>query len=194
MPQLIVGLGNPGEQYRHTRHNIGFLLVDAIHQQCPTAPAFSYNKKFQAEESALSTKLRLLKPQTFMNNSGSSVAAAGRFYQLPPEEILVAHDELDLAIGTVKLKKGGGHAGHNGLRDISAKLGTNDYWRLRIGIGRPTAQAVDKYVLSPPTADENITLTNSLQRILDCWETIISGDYESVAQTLHTANQTPTHE
>ncbi len=144
--KLIVGLGNPGPKYEATRHNIGFILVDAIHD----AYGRNWRAKFQGEEEKLSIAgedVILLKPQTFMNLSGQSVGAAAQFYKIRPEDILVIHDELDLAPGQVKLKKGGGHAGHNGLRSIIAQIGA-DFERMRVGIGHPGEKSqVSNYVL-----------------------------------------------
>ncbi len=144
--RMIVGLGNPGSKYIATRHNIGFILADSIADQYGGA----WRSKFQAEEQKVSIASRdviLLKPQTYMNLSGQSVAAAAKFYKIKPREILVIHDELDLAPGQVKLKMGGGHAGHNGLRSIIEHMGA-DFERLRVGIGHPGDKSqVSNYVL-----------------------------------------------
>ncbi len=133
---LLVGLGNPGDEYSGHRHNIGFMVVDEI-----ASGGFpSYRSKFKSQMSEGSIggeKAVLLKPQTYMNDSGAAVQAAAKFYKVPPERIVVFHDELDLAAGKVKVKQGGGNAGHNGLRSIDAHLGTADYWRVRLGIGHP---------------------------------------------------------
>ena len=135
---LIVGLGNPGDQYRTTRHNMGFQYLDRVAEQY--GARFLPEAKFFGETTRISTKagdVRLLKPTTFMNLSGSAVQAVASYYKIKPEEILVVHDELDLHPGTMRLKLGGGNAGHNGLKDITAKLSTPNFWRLRVGIGHP---------------------------------------------------------
>ncbi len=156
MIKLIVGLGNPGRQYERTRHNAGFLFLDALAADfgCVWANAPRFEGLF-AECSVASEKLMLLKPETFMNRSGQSVGKIVRYFKLLPEEILVVHDELDFAAGAVRLKKDGGHAGHNGLRDIIAHLGSKEFYRLRIGIGRPPAgKEVVDFVLSAPGKNE----------------------------------------
>lgn len=144
---LVAGLGNPGSKYAHNRHNIGFLAADRLADSFRAGP---WSKKFQGEvcEARLKDdRLFLLKPHTFMNLSGESVAAAARFYKIAPENVIVFYDELDLPIGKLRVKQGGGHGGHNGLKSIDAHLG-NDYWRVRIGIGRPEHKdAVTHYVL-----------------------------------------------
>ncbi len=146
---LFVGLGNPGGEYAMNRHNVGFMVLDAIKDEYP---AFSpYRSKFQgktAEGRLKNNKIMLLKPETYMNNAGQSVAKAAQFYKIEPEKIIVFHDELDINPATVRVKKGGGNAGHNGLKSIQAHLGTADFWRVRIGIGRPAHKgAVSNYVL-----------------------------------------------
>ena len=156
MIKLIVGLGNPGRQYEKTRHNAGFLFLDALATELGCA--WAIEPRFQglfAEGSVASGKVILLKPDTFMNRSGLSVGKVARYYKLLPEEILVVHDELDFNPGIVKLKKDGGHAGHNGLRDIIAHLGAKEFYRLRLGIGRPPAgKVVADFVLSSPSKPE----------------------------------------
>ena len=152
MIKLIVGLGNPGQQYEKNRHNAGFLFLDRLISEY--GGVWLKDSKFHGFVSTIainSDKITLLKPKTFMNLSGQAVGAVMRYYKIQPDEILVAHDELDFPAGIVKLKKGGGHAGHNGLRDIIAHLNSNEFYRLRIGIGRPAAgKAVADYVLSNP--------------------------------------------
>ena len=156
MIKLIVGLGNPGRQYDKTRHNAGFLFLDALATELGCA--WANESRFQglfAEGSVANGKVMLLKPDTFMNRSGLSVGKVARYYKLLPEEILVVHDELDFNPGIVKLKKDGGHAGHNGLRDIIAHLGAKEFYRLRLGIGRPPAgKVVADFVLSSPSKPE----------------------------------------
>jgi PTH1 family peptidyl-tRNA hydrolase len=154
---LLVGLGNPGSEHRRQRHNVGFMAVDAIAERHNFQP---FKKRFQGEiaEGVLDgTKTLLLKPQTYMNLSGKSVGEAAHFYKLPPAQVVVVHDELDLAAGKIRMKTGGGHAGHNGLRSIDATLGPN-YRRLRIGIGHPGKDMVLGYVLQNFHTDERVWL------------------------------------
>jgi PTH1 family peptidyl-tRNA hydrolase len=152
--RLLVGLGNPGSRYARTRHNIGFTAVDAIARR-HGAPAFRDRFKGELAEASIAGERRLLlKPQTFMNDSGESVLAAASFYRIPPAEIVVIHDEIDLRPGKLRVKRGGGSAGHNGLRSIDALLGA-DYWRMRIGVGHPgVKELVQPYVLQNFPADE----------------------------------------
>jgi PTH1 family peptidyl-tRNA hydrolase len=156
MIKLIVGLGNPGRQYEKTRHNAGFLFLDELADDFGSS--WIKENRFQGyitEISIAAQKIILLKPDTFMNLSGLSVGKVARYYKFSPEEILVVHDELDFLVGVVKLKKNGGHAGHNGLRDIISNLGSNDFYRLRIGIGRPqSSKTVADFVLSAPSKEE----------------------------------------
>ncbi len=151
---LIVGLGNPGAEYAATRHNIGFMAIDALAQ---AAAADRFTAKFQGELASTvweSEKLIFLKPQTYMNRSGKSVQAAMAFYKIPPAQVIVLHDELDLPLGKLRIKKGGGANGHNGLKDIDAMVGA-DYWRIRLGIGHPgEAARVHGYVLSRFATEE----------------------------------------
>lgn len=154
---LLVGLGNPGSEHRRQRHNVGFMAIDTIAERHNFQP---FRKRFQGEiaEGVLDgTKTLLLKPQTYMNLSGKSVGEAAHFYKLPPAQVVVAHDELDLAAGKIRMKTGGGHAGHNGLRSIDAAIGPN-YRRLRIGIGHPGKDLVLGYVLQNFHADERLWL------------------------------------
>ena len=166
--KLIVGLGNPGPQYERTRHNAGFWLIDRL--------ARSAGVRLQNEPRCHGLAVRatiageqcwLLEPQTFMNLSGKSVAALANFYKIEPSDVIVVHDELDLPAGTVKMKLGGGFAGHNGLRDITAQLGTRDFWRLRLGIGHPGDKSlVHSYVLNPPRPEEQSLIDESIDRAL----------------------------
>lgn len=159
---LLVGLGNPGSEHRRQRHNVGFMAVDAIAERHNFQP---FRKRFQGEiaEGVLDgTRTLLLKPQTYMNLSGKSVGEAAHFYKLPPAQVVVAHDELDLAAGKIRMKLGGGHAGHNGLRSIDAAIGPN-YRRLRIGIGHPGKDLVLGYVLQNFHADERVWLDPLLE-------------------------------
>jgi len=159
---LLVGLGNPGSEHRRQRHNVGFMAIDAIAERHNFQP---FKKRFQGEiaEGVLDgTKTLLLKPQTYMNLSGKSVGEAAHFYKLPPAQVVVAHDELDLAAGKIRMKLGGGHAGHNGLRSIDGAIGPN-YRRLRIGIGHPGKDLVLGYVLQNFHADERVWLDPLLE-------------------------------
>lgn len=150
MIKLIVGLGNPGSQYEKTRHNVGFLFLDRLQSNC--SGSWANEARFHGLVASCiisGQKVLLLKPQTFMNRSGLSVGALARYYKIDAEEILVVHDELDLPVGACRLKKAGGHAGHNGLRDIISVLSENGFYRLRLGIGRPdSGKKVADYVLS----------------------------------------------
>ncbi|MBS4046320.1 MAG: aminoacyl-tRNA hydrolase [Alphaproteobacteria bacterium] len=159
---LLVGLGNPGSEHRRQRHNVGFMALDAIAERHNFQP---FKKRFQGEiaEGVLDgTKTLLLKPQTYMNLSGKSVGEAAHFYKLPPAQVVVVHDELDLAAGKIRMKTGGGHAGHNGLRSIDGAIGPN-YRRLRIGIGHPGKDLVLGYVLQNFHADERVWLDPLLE-------------------------------
>lgn len=186
--QLFVGLGNPGSQYAKTRHNAGFWWIDQIAAE--TACRLSSESKFHGEAGRFKSADReawLLKPQTFMNNSGRSVAALANFYKIPPEAILVIHDELDLPAGSVKLKKGGGNGGHNGLKDISAALGTNDFWRLRVGIDHPgDRNEVVNYVLNPPTRDEQTLIAEAIDKSSLILPQLLEGQIEAAMLKLHT--------
>ena len=165
MVRLIVGLGNPGRQYENTRHNVGFLVLDSL------ASAYSAQWRNESKFEGLTSECNidgvgflLLKPQTYMNKSGSSVGKIARFYKISPEQIVVVHDELDFDVGVIKLKKNGGHAGHNGLRDIIANLGSGNFYRIRLGIGRPKPGcAVADYVLSCPSKIESEKLSSAIE-------------------------------
>ena len=187
MIKLIVGLGNPGRQYEKTRHNAGFLFLDAlaIERGC----TWSDEPRFQglfAESGVANGKVMLLKPDTFMNRSGQSVGKIARYYKLHPEEILVVHDELDFNPGVVKLKKDGGHAGHNGLRDIIAHLGSKEFYRLRLGIGRPAAgKVVADFVLSTPSKQEWELLVNAFDLSRSFIGQMVTGDMAAVMNKLN---------
>ncbi len=188
MIKLLVGLGNPGPEYEDTRHNAGFWWVDAVARELKTTlqPERSYFGVV-ARITHEGHPLWLLEPMTFMNRSGQSVAALARFFKINPEEILVAHDELDLAPGEMKLKKGGGHAGHNGLRDIHAQLGSPDYWRLRIGIGHPGHKAeVANWVLKKPAPDQRDALQSGLDRAMKALPDLLAGRMDKATATIHT--------
>lgn len=187
--RLFVGLGNPGEKYAATRHNAGFWWVDLISQQTnsplkPDAKMFGESAKVNHQ-----SDVWLLKPTTFMNASGKSVAAMANYYKIKPAEILVIHDELDLPAGTTKLKLGGGHGGHNGLRDIHSALGTPDYWRLRVGIGHPgDRNEVVNFVLKPPLKAEQAVIDDSLYESSKLFDLLLKGDFEQAMLKLHTKN------
>ena len=187
MIKLIVGLGNPGRQYEKTRHNAGFLFLDALAQELDCI--WSNESRFQglfAEGNIANSKIMLLKPDTFMNRSGQSVGKITRYYKLLPEEILVVHDELDFNPGVVKLKKDGGHAGHNGLRDIIAHLGAKEFYRLRIGIGRPTAgKVVADFVLSSPSKQEWELLVSAFDLSRSFIDQMVAGDMAAVMSKLN---------
>ncbi len=184
---LIVGLGNPGSNYAQTRHNVGFWLLDELAKNSNVT--FQTQSKFFGETARIKTDNHdcwLLKPSTFMNRSGQSVGAVATFYRIPIERILVIHDELDLEAGTIRLKEGGGHGGHNGLRDITTRFGSDKYLRLRIGIGHPgSGSDVSKYVLNRPSASEEMEIQNAMARSLDQLPDILSGNLQKVMNELH---------
>jgi len=188
--RLIVGLGNPGPEYERTRHNAGFWFADAAARS--VGARFAAARKFFGETARGApphADLWLLKPHTYMNRSGLAVAALANFYQIAPHEILVVHDELDLPPGAARLKRGGGHAGHNGLRDIQSKLGSPDTWRLRLGIGHPRTlqleQDVADFVLHPPRRDEQLAIEAALDRALAVLPLIVRGGFERAMMQLH---------
>ncbi len=187
MIKLIVGLGNPGRQYEKTRHNAGFLFLDrlVIESNC----AWVSESRFDglvAEVNIAGGKVILLKPGAFMNRSGQAVGKVARYYKLSPEEILVVHDDLDFDAGVVKLKKDGGHAGHNGLRDIIAHLGSKEFYRLRIGIGRPPAgKAVADFVLSSPSKNEWDLMSSAFDISGSCVAQMAAGDMSAVMNKLN---------
>lgn len=193
--KLVVGLGNPGRQYENTRHNAGFWWVDGLARQAGVT--LRSEPRFHGQLAKLTDsgyECWLLKPDTFMNESGRAVRALTHFYKLTPARILVVHDELDLAPGTVKLKQGGGVAGHNGLKDIAAHLG-NDFWRLRIGIGHPGDRAqVSGYVLSSPCAGDAELIRAAIDRSLELWPLLVRGDTEAAMHRLHTRPGTASRE
>jgi len=184
MIKLFVGLGNPGPQYEDTRHNAGFWWADAAARAL--GAQWQDGRGFHGQV-ARAGGIWLLKPQTFMNLSGQAVAALARFYKIAPSEILVAHDELDLPPGQVKLKQGGGHAGHNGLRDIHARLGSADYWRLRLGIGHPgDKDKVLGWVLGKAPLPERIALEQAIDRGVKALGDLAAGQMERATLLIHT--------
>lgn len=189
MIKLFVGLGNPGPEYEATRHNAGFWWVDAVARElkAPLVMEKIYHG-LVARTSVNGQTVWLLEPQTFMNQSGKSVAALARFFKIQPQEILVAHDELDIVPGQVKLKLGGSHAGHNGLRDIHAQLGTDDYWRLRLGIGHPGIKSeVIHWVLKKPSLDHRLAIDQCIARSLKALPHLLNGEMEKATLLVHTS-------
>ncbi|MBV8656352.1 MAG: aminoacyl-tRNA hydrolase [Burkholderiales bacterium] len=189
--RLVVGLGNPGPDYVDTRHNAGFWWVDALaHDLGITLKSESKFLGLAGRSQPGSPEVWLLEPTTFMNRSGQSVAALARFYKILPHEILVVHDELDLLPGEAKLKQGGSHAGHNGLKDIQAMLGTGDFWRLRIGVGHPRTlglnQPVVDFVLHRPRQDEQPLINDAIDRTLDAWKWLVKADFGRATMAINT--------
>ena len=187
--RLIVGLGNPGKEYERTRHNAGFWWVDAIaarkHADWKKETRFS-GWTTRVEEGGAA--FHLLKPSTYMNESGRSVSALMRFFRIEPGELLVVHDELDLAPGVVKMKRGGGTGGHNGLSDIAEALDTKDFWRLRIGIGHPgNRDLVADYVLDKARKVEQEAIDPPFERSLDLLPRLASGRLQDAMAWLHTS-------
>ena len=187
--KLIIGLGNPGEKYERTRHNAGFWLIERFAAQ--TGTAMRKDAKFQALVGRhAESGVWLLLPQTFMNASGRPVQMMAGFFKIAPADILVVHDELDFAPGVAKIKQGGGIAGHNGLRDISARLGSHDYWRLRIGIGHPgDRQGVSEYVLNKPAPDDRTAIDDAIGRALEVLPLVLAGDMPGAMLKLHTVEK-----
>ena len=185
--KLIVGLGNPGREYEATRHNAGFWWVDELARA--QGANFKADNKFHglvARVSLHGHDVHLLKPQTFMNVSGRAVVALALFYKILPDQILVVHDELDLPPGSAKLKLGGGHGGHNGLKDIIAHLGSKEFWRLRIGIGHPGERdQVVNYVLNAPRKEEQGLIEEAMQHAQEVAPLIIEGKMEAAMLKLH---------
>ena len=189
MIKLFVGLGNPGPEYEATRHNAGFWWLDAVARELKAN--LSMDKGYHglvARTTVRGQTVWLLEPQTWMNESGKSVAALARFFKIAPEEILVAHDELDIEPGQLKLKFGGSHAGHNGLRDIHARLGTGDYWRLRIGVGHPGVKSeVVGWVLKKPSPDHRTAIEDSIARSIQALPDLLAGEMERATMLIHTS-------
>ncbi len=186
--RLIVGLGNPGREYETTRHNAGFWWVDRVAAE--KRAALNPEKKFHGLAARVSLpghELWLLEPQTFMNRSGQAVGALANFYKITPPEILVVHDELDLPPGAARLKQGGGHGGHNGLKDIVAHLGGADFWRLRLGIGHPGERnEVVNYVLNAARREEQELIDAAIDKSLAMLPQLLAGDFPAAMMKLHT--------
>ena len=190
--KLIVGLGNPGRDYEDTRHNAGFWFVDRL------AREFGVSLRLDKAYQALTAKIVvqgqtvwLMQPQTYMNRSGVSVAGLATFYKIAPAEILVVHDELDFLPGVIKLKYGGSHAGHNGLKDIAARLGSLDFWRLRVGIGHPRSlnlqQDVADFVLHRASREQQALIDQALDKALLVQDKLLRGELELAMMSLHAA-------
>lgn len=191
--RLIVGLGNPGPEYEQTRHNAGFWLVDNLANSLP-GTRLQRDSRYNAmlAKTAIGGKeVWLLEPLTFMNRSGQSVGALARFFKIAADEVLVVHDELDLMPGIARLKKGGSAGGHNGLKDITAALGTQDYWRLRLGIGHPRTlslqQQVADFVLHRPRREDQELIEQAIEKSLQVMPQIVDGKFEAATMKLHTA-------
>ena len=186
--KLIVGLGNPGKDYQAHRHNAGFWFVEALAHQL--GASFNKQSKFFGETSEAllaNTKVRFLKPQTFMNCSGQAIQALANYFNIEAEEILVVHDELDLNPGTTKLKKGGGHGGHNGLRDTIKALDSKEFYRLRIGVGHPgNKNEVVNFVLNQPSTKELALIEDSMGDAISVINQIVEGKFEEAMKQLHT--------
>lgn len=187
--RLVVGLGNPGKEYERTRHNAGFWLVERFASS--SGLHFRKDPKYQALVTRLPQEgdgggAWLLLPQSFMNASGRAVQMLAGFFKIQPQEILVVHDELDFEPGVARLKQGGGIGGHNGLRDISQRVASHDYWRLRIGIGHPgDKNVVADYVLHRPAAEEQSAIDDAIKRALEVFPEILKGDLQAATQKLH---------
>lgn len=184
--KLIVGLCNPGVKYQNTRHNVGAHFVRTLVKTSHLD--FLPEAKLKGLHARLligSEYCHMLLPTTYMNHSGQAVKAITDFYKIPLESILIAHDELDLGPGIIKLKQSGGHGGHNGIKDIISQLGSNNFLRLRIGIGRPIHEDVSDYVLSDPSVDEQIEIDRAIQRSLDILPDLFAGKIDHAMKTLH---------
>lgn len=189
MIRLFVGLGNPGPEYDGTRHNAGFWFVDELARTIKISLTMDKNYHGLLGRTTLNGQtVWLLEPQTYMNLSGKSVAGLARFFKIQPEEILVAHDELDLLPGEAKLKLGGSHAGHNGLRDIHAQLGSDRYWRLRLGVGHPGLKAeVVNWVLKKPSLDHRIAIDQTIDRAVKALPHFLTGEMDKATMLIHTS-------
>jgi PTH1 family peptidyl-tRNA hydrolase len=187
--RLVVGLGNPGKEYERTRHNAGFWLVERFAAQ--NGVALRKDGKYQALVGRKDSQAPwLVLPQSFMNASGRAVQMIAGFFKIPAAEILVVHDEVDFPPGTARLKQGGGIAGHNGLKDISQRLATHEYWRLRLGVGHPgDKNAVPDYVLGKPSAEDRAAIDEAIAKALEVLPLCLSGDLQGAMQKLHTVGR-----
>jgi len=187
--KLIVGLGNPGQQYRFTRHNAGALFLESLCDDYHGELRAEIKFHGMAERITIDGRdVRLLFPTTYMNASGQAVSAMAKYFDIDPLEILVAYDELDLPVGTVRLKTDGGHGGHNGVRDIAKAMGRSDFHRLRIGIGRPTLKGKD-YVLSEPSKQEAEAIQDNIDEAIRLMPVLVNGNIQDAMKTLHTDNK-----
>jgi PTH1 family peptidyl-tRNA hydrolase len=187
--RLVVGLGNPGREHDATRHNAGFWFADALSSSL--GASFANESRFHGALAKGASGVRILKPSTYMNLSGRAASAAAGFFSIEPAQMLAVHDELDLPPGEVRLKFGGGVAGHNGLKDLRAQLGTSEFWRLRVGIGHPRDSAIPQqqvvdYVLRPPLSEERRQIVGAIERGLAVWPLLANGDFERAMTMLHT--------
>lgn len=190
---LIVGLGNPGTKYLFTRHNVGFMAIDSYLRSIGQPPEKKQHKSITASFTIEGLKVLMAKPQTYMNNSGEAVLLLSQFYKIPSEHILVLHDEIELPFGQLKLQHQRGHGGHNGIRDIHSRLGTNNYYRLRIGVGRPDGKMdVSAHVLSSFNESEQSHLPDVFDRIGDALETLMFSGFEKAATLANRKPQTET--
>jgi PTH1 family peptidyl-tRNA hydrolase len=189
--RLIVGLGNPGADYTETRHNAGFWFCERLARELGVS--FASESRYHGwTANARAAGVWLLMPATFMNDSGRAVRALAQFYRILPSEILVVHDELDIPPGQLRLKFGGGLGGHNGLKSVSAHLGTNDYWRLRIGIGHPGERNdVVNYVLKPPRREEADEIDKAIDRALQAWPQLAKADFSAATQKINSKPAAP---
>lgn len=189
-PKLIVGLGNPGAEYAQTRHNAGFWFCERLAQELGVT--LNHEARFHGFVGrAQKENIHILLPQTFMNRSGQSVLALAHFFRILPNEILVVHDELDIPPGQLRLKQGGGLGGHNGLKDITARIGSQDFWRLRIGIGHPGDKAqVANFVLNRPNRAEQDDIDEAIERALVVWPKIAKGDWPAAINQANTRPST----
>jgi len=188
---LIAGLGNPGNQYAASRHNVGFWFIERL--QFSMGFRLTGEKRFKAEVGSVNINgraVRIMVPNTFMNLSGEALAPLASFYRIPAEQILVIHDELDLAPGTARLKFSGGHGGHNGLRDIVTRLGSRDFTRLRLGIGHPGPNRdVSSYVLNRPDAHDRMLIEKAVDASLEVLDDVVAGNLDKAMTRLHTITE-----
>ena len=190
MIRLVVGLGNPGKEYERTRHNAGFWLVERFAQA--NGVVLRKDPKFKALVGKNAAGAWFLLPQSFMNLSGQPVQMLAGFFRIKPEEVLVVHDELDFAPGVARIKQGGGIAGHNGLRDISQRLGSHEYWRLRVGVGKPPGGTEGgDYVLHKPSAEERSLIDEAIERSLQVLPEMLKGDMQGAIHKLHSGEPKP---
>ncbi|MEM7252340.1 MAG: aminoacyl-tRNA hydrolase [Pseudomonadota bacterium] len=184
---LVVGLGNPGAEYTDTRHNVGFWFVDELARR--GGGIFRNQSKFAGEVTDATIaghRIRLLKPTTFMNRSGQSVVATAHFYRIDVAQLLIAHDEIDLPLGDIRLKRGGGHGGHNGIRDIISKTGSPNFLRLRLGVGHPgTKERVTGHVLGRATQSDREQIEAAFERVFERMDDLLGGDVDRVMNSLH---------